>query len=80
MDLYWNYIGTPLFFGVLGFGGVVLLSVSNVQMTSKDAIYKAVAQISPPPQPSASDTHKQQEAIKERIRASKNISASAAGK
>ena len=67
MDLYWNYVGTPLFFGVLGFGGVVLLSVSNVQMASKDAIYKAVADVSPPSQVTPGAVRKEQESAKQKV-------------
>ena len=48
MDLYWNYIGTPLFFGVLGFGGIALLSMGSVQLVSNDIINKAVAQLDLP--------------------------------
>ena len=62
MDLYWNYIGTPLFFGVLGFGGIALLSMGNVQLVSSHMIDRAVSQLDIPtkltPEGARKDTKK----------------------
>jgi hypothetical protein len=58
MDLYWNYIGTPLFFGVLGFGGVALLSMGSVQLVSNDIINKAVSQLDLPTKLTVETTRK----------------------
>jgi len=49
MDRYWNNIGTPLFFIVLGFGLFVLFSLSGIQTASPNAIFSIVARMPPPP-------------------------------
>jgi len=49
MDRYWNNIGTPFFFIVLGFGLFVLFSLSGIQTASPGAIFSIVARMPPPP-------------------------------
>ena len=43
MDRYWNTIGTPFFFIVLGFGLFVLFSMNNIQLASNQHIFNIVA-------------------------------------
>ena len=50
MDRYWNYIGTPLFFIVIGFGIVTLFSVHDIQLVGD--IDKEIAAMMPGKQPS----------------------------
>lgn len=65
MDRYWNTIGTPFFFIVLGFGLFVLFSMNNIQLASNQHIFNIVAGVlqsgppsktkkpAPPPEPEA---------------------------
>jgi hypothetical protein len=43
MDRYWNNVGTPFFFVVLGFGLFVLFSMNNIQLASNQHIFNVVA-------------------------------------
>ena len=43
MDRYWNTIGTPFFFIVLGFGLFVLFTMNNIQFASNQHIFNVVA-------------------------------------
>ena len=45
MDAYWNYVGTPLFFSVLGFGIFVLFQTHSIQFSSGDEVKEAFAKI-----------------------------------
>lgn len=45
MDAYWNYVGTPLFFSVLGFGMFVLFQTHSIQFSSGDEVREAFAKI-----------------------------------
>ena len=45
MDEYWNYVGTPLFFSVLGFGIFVLFQANSIQFSSGDEVRQAFAKI-----------------------------------
>ena len=49
MDRYWNNIGTPFFFIVLGFGLFALFSLSGIQTADPSAIFSIVARLPPPP-------------------------------
>jgi len=43
MDRYWNNVGTPFFFVVLGFGLFVLFTMNNIQFASNQHIFNVVA-------------------------------------
>ncbi|NBV77001.1 hypothetical protein EBR66_02485 [bacterium] len=45
MDAYWNYVGTPFLFCVIGFGMFVLFQSSELQLASQDYIHKEVRKL-----------------------------------
>jgi hypothetical protein len=45
MQMYWNYVGTPLFLLIVGFGIFVLMSLSSFQLIPEDAIRRRVSSI-----------------------------------
>ena len=45
MDIYWNNVGTPLFFIVLTFAVYVLFALSDVQLISTSSLYEKVRAI-----------------------------------
>jgi len=45
MDRYWSYIGTPLFFAVIGFGIFTLFTVEDIQLISTKNAGKLVRQV-----------------------------------
>jgi len=44
-DMYWNYIGTPLFLFIMMFGIFVLFSLSSFQIVPYDSIRQAMAKL-----------------------------------
>jgi len=38
MDKYWNFVATPLLFGIIAFGGYVLFATDDIQLVDRDTI------------------------------------------
>jgi hypothetical protein len=45
MDAYWNYVGTPFLFSVIGFGIFVLFQTSELQLASEDYIHREIRKL-----------------------------------